>query len=386
MEELKAFANLFRVYINDTATEGERRKFLSLSQKPAFLPELQRLIDEEMKIGQSSIRLTDIEKDQILEVIFQSSPAEKSKPLGWLRSMAVASIFLMIAFGTLLIIKEPDGLLKSARNTAQDIAPGGNKAMLTLDNGEQILLTGAGTGNLAIQDNIQISKTANGQIEYHAGRSGISNSTKLTYNTVKTPNGGQYHLKLTDGTGVWLNAASSIKYPVAFLGNERKVEITGEVYFEVKHDAKKPFRVVSNQQMLEVLGTHFNVNAYPEEHQTKTTLLEGSVRINARGNRAILKIGQQSSVSENKISISDVDDTVSWKDGYFEFSETGIQEVMRQLSRWYDADIVYSGQVSQETFTARISRNKNISQVLKIINASKSIHVEIQGRRITVKN
>jgi len=192
---------------------------------------------------------------------------------------------------------------------------------------------------------------------------------------------------LPDGTAVWLNAASSIKYPIAFSAKERRVVITGEVYFEVKHDAAKPFRVVSNEQTVEVLGTHFNINAYADEKNIKTTLLQGSVRIVANGNRAILKVGQSSAIDENKISIGNADDAaVAWKDGYFEFSESDIQTVMRQLSRWYDVDVIYIGTMSQETFTTRISRHKNISQVLNIIRASKSVNVEIQGRRIMVKN
>ena len=305
----------------------------------------------------------------------------------WPRIVAAASILLILAGGTYFLVHHKNNSFNDAQQLAHDIAPGSNKATLTLANGKQIVLTGAQNGKLALQNNTTVNKTADGQVIYRSSTNKTADNNEIIYNTMSTPKGGQYHLTLADGTNVWLNAASSIRYPVAFSGNERKVEITGEVYFEVKHNALKPFRVVSDKQTIEVLGTHFNINAYPNESAVKTTLLEGSVRVNTNGSKATLKVGQQSTLIGNKINIADVDvnEVIAWKDGYFEFSGTDIQTIMRQLSRWYDVDVVFEGVITPETFTGRISRNKNISQVLKIVKASKSVNIEIQGRRIMVK-
>ena len=266
-----------------------------------------------------------------------------------------------------------------------DIAPGGNKAILTLSNGSTIVLTGAKNGKLASQGGIVISKTADGQIRY-ADSPNNSSSKILAYNTATTPRGGQYQFILSDGTKVWLNSSSSIKYPVAFIGDERKVELTGEAYFEVAHNAKKPFRVVSNGQTVEVLGTHFNINAYSDENVIKTTLLEGSVKVSTPGGISVIKPGEQAQLKNGNISITsdvDLDAAVAWKNGLFHFDDNNIEAVMRQLARWYDVDIKYEGQMPQRLFSGEISRNVNASQILDILSFKK-IHYKIDGKTIII--
>ena len=329
--------------------------------------------------------LSEIRQQVVLANIFEQKEVEVIIAPKWFnfkRVAIAASITLAVLTGGYFYYNNQTQSTESI-TYENEIVPGKNGATLTLANGKKISLTNALNGKLAEDAGVVISKTADGQLVYEIKEN--HNSNKI--NTLSTSNGETYQVRLPDGTAVWLNAASSIKYPIAFSAKERRVVITGEVYFEVKHDAAKPFRVVSNEQTVEVLGTHFNINAYADEKNIKTTLLQGSVRIVANGNRAILKVGQSSAIDENKISIGNADDAaVAWKDGYFEFSESDIQTVMRQLSRWYDVDVIYIGTMSQETFTTRISRHKNISQVLNIIRASKSVNVEIQGRRIMVKN
>jgi len=268
-----------------------------------------------------------------------------------------------------------------------DLAPGGNKAILTLSTGKQIVLTGARNGKLAQQGDADITKTADGQIVY--GKGDESAAAEVSYNTTSTPRGGQFQVVLADGTKVWLNAASSITYPTVFTGTDREVEITGEVYFEVAHNAAKPFRVKSNGQIVEVLGTHFNINAYKDEPVITTTLFEGSVKINKGTASALLKPGQQSLVTENNHAIKitdnvDLDQALAWKNGKFYFTNTDIEEVMRQVARWYDVDIEYEGKVPNIRLSGSCYRNLTASKALAILEYT-GINFKIEGRKIIVQ-
>jgi ferric-dicitrate binding protein FerR (iron transport regulator) len=212
----------------------------------------------------------------------------------------------------------------------------------------------------------------------------------LLYNAITTPKGRQYQLTLADGSKVWLNAASSIRYPTAFPGNERVVEITGEAYFEITPDRIKPFRVFVKGMEVQVLGTHFNINSYDDEATIKTTLLEGSVKVKMNNNTRLLLPGQQAQISSNagdgdiKV-VKDIDLAVvmAWKNGYFSFDKTDLGAVMRQISRWYIVDIIYTGKIPDRKFGGEISRNNNLSEVLKILEESK-VKFRIEGAKIFV--
>ncbi|MBL4676428.1 MAG: FecR domain-containing protein [Mucilaginibacter sp.] len=200
--------------------------------------------------------------------------------------------------------------------------------------------------------------------------------------------GGQYRLTLADGTKVWLNASSSITYPTIFSGDSRQVKITGEAYFEVAHNAALPFTVVSNGQQVKVLGTHFNVNAYADESATITTLLKGSVKVSADANTCILKPGQQASlaaIGHNNIKVTDADTdaAVAWKEGYFQFNQADVYQVMRQLARWYDIKVIYKNQSSTRKFQGAIQRDLRFSQVLRILEKS-NMHFTVTGKEVTV--
>ena len=253
-----------------------------------------------------------------------------------------------------------------------DLPPGGNKAILTLGDGSNIILDSAGNGNLASEGNTDITKSGRGELVY---KSNNKSAGAVVYNTVTTPKGGQYHIVLPDGSKVWLNAASSLKFPTAFTGKERRVEITGEVYFEVAHNAGMPFLVKANDTEIAVLGTHFNVMAYADEKVMKTTLLEGSVKVSKTGKSAILTPGQQARITTSAENIRvlddvDLDKEMAWKSGYFQFDDDNLESIMRQVSRWYDVDIRYEGNLSREHFTGRLPRNANVSKVLKILSLS----------------
>ena len=269
-----------------------------------------------------------------------------------------------------------------------DVLPGGDKATLTLANGTQIILDSAANGMLSQQGNSVVNKTRKGELKYEVR----GTKYEVAYNTLSTPNGGQYQLVLPDGSKVWLNAASSIRYPTAFMGNERKVEITGEAYFEVTKNQGKPFKVYFSSPTggghVEVLGTHFNINAYIDEATIKTTLLEGSVKVSKNAASAILKPGEQASISQSSNTIpvqtADVDEVVAWKNGRFEFNGNNIQSVMRQLGRWYDIEVSYEGSMPEVNFMGGISRQENISEVLKMLEITKAVKFKIEGKKIIV--
>lgn len=267
---------------------------------------------------------------------------------------------------------------------ANEIQPGGNKAILALGNGETVLLDEAKPGEVARQGNTQVYKTASGEVVY---KSGEGTAEELVFHTLSTPRGGQFKLLLPDGSNVWLNSASSVRYPTAFAGAERTVEVTGEVYFEIAHDASKPFVVKVNEMNIRVLGTHFNVNAYSDESSVNTTLLEGSVILSKGGFNSKLRPGQQAQSAGNAdfklINDVDVDEVVAWKNGYFSFNRADLHTVMRQIARWYDVTISYEGQIPHREFAGKIKRNNNASEVLKILQESK-VHFRIEGKKIIV--
>lgn len=277
--------------------------------------------------------------------------------------------------------QQPQNLIPN-HNPVNDLVPGGNKAVLTLANGYSIALNGAQNGKLASQGNTIISKTADGQIIYkNLARASSAN----LYNIVATPRGGNYQMVLADGTKVWLNAASSLKYPVSFSSQEYKVELSGEAYFEVAYQKNKTFLVVSNGQTIEVLGTHFNINAYNDEAMIKTTLMEGSAKIISKGASNIIKPGEQAQLIHDHVNIVTVntEDEIAWKNGLFNFKEASLETVMKQLSRWYDVDIRYEGKVPDRVFSGDISKNIRAAQLQEILSF-KQIHFRVNGKTIII--
>lgn len=329
-------------------------------------------------------QLENDQKESIHQLLGQIKAKSSKRYLP--RLSIAASILIFLTGGLYLAIskKQPVQYLAINQAMRQDIAPGGNRAILTLSNGSTIILNGAKNGTLATQQNILISKTSSGQISY-ANSKNRSLPKSLLYNTATTPRGGQFKVVLSDGTKVWLNSASSIKYPVVFGDGERKVELNGEAYFEVTHNAKKPFRVLSNNQVVEVLGTHFNVNAYSDENTVNTTLLQGSVKIVSPMGSKIIKPGEQAQVKDGGINIVNVDteEVVAWKNGFFYFDDNDLKEVMRQLARWYDVEIRVEGKLPGRRFSGEISRNVKASQILDILSFKK-IHYKIEGKSIIV--
>lgn len=304
-------------------------------------------------------------------------PAARLRKLVW---YAAASVLLAAAVTFLFVHRQQ---VQPVPAIAADLPPGGNKATLVLANGQSITLDDAAEGQLARQSGSSISKS-NGQLVYTPGA-----AETAVVNTLITPKGGQYRLSLPDGSKVWLNALSRLEFPAAFTGASREVRLKGEAYFEIAENAAQPFRVSVNGITVEVLGTHFNINAYPDEQQLTTTLLEGKLNVKGR-NTVTLRPGQQAVVSAaagpqqvELVAHADTETATAWVNGYFQFSSAGVTDIMKQIARWYDIDVRYEGQATPRKFSGAISRGSSLSEVLKGLSAT-GINVKMEGRTVTV--
>ena len=336
--------------------------------------------------------------------------AEIPNTFKWRRIAIAAAIISIVAFiSWYFLVNKINKVVENNSSVIakNDVTPGGNKAVLTLADGTTIILDNAKNGSLAQQGSTAITKDK-GKVTYDASSSPLTiDHSPLTFNTISTPRGGQFSVILPDGSQVWLNAASSIRFPVTFTGSERKVMLTGEAYFEVapirlRSGQKMPFKVVMQKTTggtteVEVLGTHFNINAYDDEAVQKTTLLEGKVKVSVTGGQpatrnpqpeTILTPGQQAQVTEagtiRRISDVDTELAVAWKNGRFQFG-TNIQTVMRQIARWYDVEVVYQGKMPEYEFVGQISRFNNVSEVLKLLEMTGGIRFQIKDKKIIVK-
>lgn len=329
--------------------------------------------------------------DEIWDNLQQSGKSKEFQL--WPRIAAAASILLLITFGGYFLLHQSS----KTGNTSiahHDIPAGTSAATLTLASGKQIKLNATTEGQIANESGISISKTKSGELIYKIVGSENIRENRNQFNTLETQKGEQYQVILPDGSHVWLNAASSLRYPVVFTGNVRVVEFSGEAYFEIAQQKLKPFRIITRQQLIEVLGTHFNVNAYNDEPLSKTTLFEGSVRVmtpslerSAAGN-IVLKPGEQSILIGNQVEVSkaNIEEAMAWKNGQFVFESENIKSIMRKISRWYNVEIIYEGEVTSETFSGVVNRFENVSQVLKKLALTNRVHFRIEERRIIVKN
>lgn len=326
----------------------------------------------------------------ILHPVRTLEPAGGASPVRrWVRRVMAAAAVILLLVGAERLWRSSD-----SRNAATApiviVPPGGNKAVLTLANGQRIILDSAATGILADQGNTRVQKLGDGKLAYEAGKEGgrpEKGAAAPLYNTLTTPRGGQFQLTLPDGTKVWLNAASSLTYPTAFT-DSRTVELTGEAYFEVVHDKKRPFTVKAGGQTIQDIGTHFNVNAYTDEPAQVTTLLEGAVTVDGRplrpGEKATISGATAIGGGNVQVTQGNPEQAVAWKNGLFYFTDAGLQTVMRQLSRWYNVDVSYEGNIPARQFTGMIGRSLTLDQVLKGL-AKENVHYRIEeGNRLII--
>jgi Fe2+-dicitrate sensor, membrane component len=384
--QTERITDLFRKLINNTCSPGELDEILDWLQSPENQEAAKQLIAQEFS---SRPELPDSDTirerlDNRLQDILRPPVRRSIAPYWWWAAAAV-----VIAFVARTVLLAPQQVEPSAQQTVQltysDPQPGKNGAILTLADGRSLVLDSMADGLVASQGNTHITLN-NGRVLYGINKDGSSIPAGM--NTLRTPRGRQYQLQLHDGTKVWLNAASSITYPTVFNSKERTVKVTGEVYFEVVKNKAAPFKVeLADKTKVEVLGTHFNINAYDTESSFNTTLLEGAVRIRTKnGSPVLMKPGEQVQVHGQEVKLVknvNLEHVMAWKNGLFSFADANLETVMRQLSRWYDVDVMFEGPVPHIEFNGEIDRNLTLSQVLNGLSATR-INYKIKDEKTIV--
>lgn len=406
MKKQEEIKRLFKRYLANECSEEEEQSFLELFHSNEYESFFKELIDAELSdevdpefknIPGIKAGLSQVREKVIEETAPSSFHKEPTQLKLWSKRIAVAAMLVLCTSGGLYFYLGNQKL--NNKQLAGDIAPGSNKALLTLADGSKIVLDEALKGNLTSQNGVRITKADDGQLVYTINEDAqsrkINNEAGETLtNTISTPRGGQYQVNLPDGTRVWLNAASLIKFPVSFSNlKQRKVELQGEAYFEVEKDATKPFLVITDQQEVQVLGTHFNISSYKDELDTKTTLLEGSVKVRLlntkRVSQKVLKPGDQSQIRATSAQINvvtvDPQSEIAWKNGRFFFENEPIEDIMKQIKRWYDVDVEYEDNMAGKTIWGSVTRYGNVSKVLSVLESTGGVHFKIEGRRIIVR-
>lgn len=385
-------------YDGNTFTEEEHRQFLDWL-RTASTGEVEEIADQYRSLIEEKAPLENTSYPGLatgIETALDEVDLNRTKRIPlykrtWFR-VAAAILAIVSVSGLYFVLTQkgqyPAVAKKETKAPAGDVLPGSNKAVLVKSDGSEVVLEDANNQTIREKNGQEIANK-NGALSYNTVNPVPVD--KIMYNTVRVPRKGQYQLVLADGTKVWLNAESSLTYPTAFNGNERIVEITGEGYFEVAKNAEKPFHVIHDKIDVQVLGTHFNVNSYTDEKEAKITLLEGAVAVStspSTGSEVQLKPGQQARLGTNgKLRVlddADIEEVMAWKEGRFQFKDADLKSIMRQLMRWYDIDVEYKGNIEDRFFTADISRNKNLSSVVKILELS-NIHCTIEGRTLIVR-
>lgn len=382
-------------------TPEEHAWFLELIREKSPV-ELQQYFQEDYLASLSKEQAGDLQHAQtLLHQIHQKAGIQPEEPTvlqltsrrsPWRMAAAAAGIIMVLGVGY-FIFSGRNNKAHTASNKqlpATDVmAPQTSRAMITLADGSKVYLDSINSGQLALENNTKLVKLATGEIVYQSENGKAIQ--EIRYNTLVNPKGSQVAtITLSDGSRAWLNAGSSLTYPVAFVDKERKVIVSGEVYFEVasavSEGKKRPFLVQANDITTEVLGTHFNVNSYNDEPDVKVTLLEGSVRIGKKKESKLLKPGEQAQVASAIKIVNDVDldEVMAWKNGRFQFAGNSVEEVMRQLGRWYDVEIIYEGKPAEQHFRGGIPRDVEVSKVFKMLETTGVIHFRIEGKRIIV--
>lgn len=379
----KELQKIIQRYVSGTATADE---ILFVEKYYQYLDKNANVLD-----GYHADELEKIAEANFMAIRSNIDAPQKRKTIPLYKYISAAAVMLLISGITFVFLNKSKPVIKSetAINNKLDALPGTDKAILTLADGSKVVLDNHASTDISDKDGLKISRTEDGQLVYTIlDQSDVKTKSTVSYNTIETPKGGQYQVILPDGTKVWLNAASSLKYPEVFTGNERRVELTGEAYFEVAKNKAKPFHVKNHNQDVEVLGTHFNINSYMDDKTIKTTLLEGSVRVSNGKSVKILKPGEQSIADGNGMirlaSDVDTDDETAWKNGLFQFNNANLKSILSQLERWYDINIDYSS-IPDKKYNGMVPRKAKLSEVLKMLEKTGNIRFEIaEGRNLKV--
>jgi transmembrane sensor len=377
------------------ATGAELKQLQQLLESAGAEKELQD-IWEQIPAGQPFF--SEATGERMLQNILQPAAQQQDTPRKTPRrrflypAIAVAATLLLCLLVWRTSAPEKPAVPYAATHTAAPILPGSDKAMLTLSDGTTIPLDSQATGAVHNGDAVAVSQRHGELLYKEAAGPAAANSDAIAYHTLTTPRGGQYAIVLEDGTKVWLNAASSLRYPAAFKGSSRSVTLTGEAYFEVAHDAARPFTVQVQDMQVQVLGTHFNIMSYADEQHIRTTLLSGSVRVLPPAGIAprIIQPGQQAVLAyesapgrELQVKEADTEEVMAWKNGLFRFNNADIPTVLRQIARWYDITIEYRGQVPARRFGGKIARNSSLAEIIRILELS-HIHCKTENRKLII--
>ncbi|WP_423737340.1 FecR family protein [Chitinophaga caseinilytica] len=373
-------------FFEGASSEDERQELADWVNRSASDAALQSVLEEAWRNYEPSA--ADRQRGEAaMERVYARISEETDRTrmrIAWWKPAAAAAVLFLAGLGIWKGTRSAQEPLANVQEeVTNDVMPGGEKAVLTLSNGRQIVLDSAADGLLAQQGGTSVNKLSNGQLVYDGedNREG-----EIVYNTMTTPRGGQYRLTLPDGTKAWLNSASSITFPTAFAGASRSVTITGEVYLEVAKDEKMPFTVKANGVDIAVLGTHFNVSAYPEDGAVRTTLLEGKVKVSTAAGSRTIAPGEQAQAGNGRLDVHqhvNLDQVMGWKNGRFVFEGEPIARVMNQLSRWYDVEVGDIEQVD-DRFYLDLPRSKKLSDVLKALELTGKVKFKIEGKKIVV--
>lgn len=389
MNHHQYIATLFRKYIDNECSPEEAEELMALMRFPRNRDYIQSLlgaqIDDDGADG-TRYRAQTNRIFQKLNLGVDAKPfaIKSNKVTPRFVKIAAAVVLMVVAAWAILIFNAPKKKEIAAIKPVEDVLPGGNKATLVLPDGQLVNLAQPNSGNA--REGAVIKKTADGQLIYFAAK----NNKLKGHNTIRTPRGGQYRVVLPDGSKVWLNAASSITYPAAFNVGERRVTLTGEAYFEItsllRNNKKVPFVVETDHQKIEVLGTRFNVNAYNDETGTRTTLIEGKVKVTTENETVILKPNQEFDLGAEGISTKkvDVESAIDWKNGDFIFADENIRSIMRKISRWYNVAVVYDSEIPEESMSGQISRSRNLSEVLRMLELSGDTKFRIENGAVHI--
>jgi ferric-dicitrate binding protein FerR (iron transport regulator) len=412
---LQRLAFLFDRYLSRRSTPGEVDELMTLIEDPDNKEMVQLLLDQVVAATGEEHDLSNESADAILAAIFSVEENQKGEApvvrmpsrvatpvvpmrsrIAWKVWLAAASVLFLLALGGYFLLFHRTTAPSEIASKAPDkSAPKSTRATITLADGREVVLDSVNAGTLAVQGAANVVKNDQGEISYQLTSVSGLDQQPVAFNTLFNPRGSKVvSLTLVDGTKVWLNSESSLKYPTAFNGNTREVEITGEAYFDVAHNAAKPFHVRKGSADITVLGTHFNVNAYDDEEVLKVTLLEGSVKLSAPGakqlsNSIILKPGEQGQLQTTNYKLQtingvDIDAVVAWKNGFFSLQGTDVYSLMKQVSRWYDVDVVYTGTVPARKFGGSVSRDVNLSDVLNALREY-GINIEYRAGKVYIR-
>lgn len=383
--ENNRLAELFQKYIDKTITQDEYAELFVYLRNPETKEQVLLFMDEHNKKVKSEAYVHEVDWDGMYANIVRQNGRSSNK--GRIIRKYMGAAVLCFAFGITLYnyIAVNEASKKKTLVYHNDIMPGRSRAELILADGSKINLDSTTQGHLANEGKISIERDAKGQIVYKIKGSSSDDIQKI--NTLSTPSGGIFSVVLSDGSKVWLNAASSIKFPAKFADNERRVEIKGEAYFEIEKDKKRPFFVKNGSSEIKVLGTHFNVMAYPDEYSSVLTLLEGLVQFNKGGHSELLTPGKQILYAESSDQTrqinANIEEVMAWKNNLFVFNNTNIDEIMKDLMRWYNVKVKYEGEKPDISFTGVIPRNSNVSKVLKALELTGGVTFGVENNVIT---